>query len=189
MSSPAAEAVDISPTNKKIALLISILALFLAISDISGKQAENDSVAKNIEASNLWSFFQAKTIRRADAIVASETMAVNMGLIQDPLAKAAMQKQIDSWRANAARLESEPDTNEGRKELIVRAKTSEAARDLLKTKNEKFEMASGLFQIAIVLASASIITGISLLVFAAGGMGLLGVALVGLGFFAPTALF
>ena len=49
--------------NKKIALLIAVLALLLSLSEIGGKQAENESIAKNIDASNLWSFFQAKTIR------------------------------------------------------------------------------------------------------------------------------
>ena len=189
MSSHASEAADISPSNKKIALLISILALFLALSEINGKQAENDSVARNIEASNLWSFFQAKTIRRSDAIVAAETMAVNMAGVQDQAAKASMQKQIDAWRANATRLDSEPETGEGRKELMVRAKAAEASRDFLKHKNEKYEMASGLFQIAIVVASASIITGIGLLALAGGGLGVIGICLMGLAIFAPTALF
>ncbi|WP_156395761.1 DUF4337 family protein, partial [Bosea sp. Leaf344] len=49
--------------NKKIALLIAVLALMLSLSEIGGKQAENEAIARNIDASNLWSFFQAKTIR------------------------------------------------------------------------------------------------------------------------------
>ncbi len=185
----ATEAVEHASSNKKVALLIAILALCLSFSEIGGKQAENDAIAKNIEASNLWSFFQAKTIRRADALVAAEAMSATVVGVQDPAAKAAMEKQIAAWRANAVRLESEPETNEGRKELMARAKAAEAERDLSKHRNEKFEIASGLLQIAIVLASASIITGIALLTMVAGGLGAFGLVLMALGMFAPLALF
>lgn len=175
--------------NKGIALLIAMLALLLAFSEIGGKQAENDALAKNIEASNLWAFFQAKTIRRADATVAAEAMTATMAAVQDPAAKAVMQKQIDVWRANAQRLETEPETNEGRRELMARAKAAEAVRDLSKHRNEKFEIASGILQIGIVVASAAIITGVTLLAFAGGGAGLAGLGLMALAQFAPTALF
>src|SRR3954465_11505415 len=53
-----------SGSNKKIALLIAVLALFLAISETLGKGAQTESISKNVEASNLWAFFQAKSIRR-----------------------------------------------------------------------------------------------------------------------------
>lgn len=175
-------------TNRRLALLIAILALFLALSEIGGKQADGDSVAANIEASNLWAFFQAKTIRRADAIVAAETMAVHQAIATDTAAKAAMQKQIDAWRANAARLESEPETNEGRRELMARAKASEARRDVQKARADTFEMASALLQIGIVVASAAIITGMLWLAFVAGGLGLAAFGVMGLAMLAPTVL-
>jgi hypothetical protein len=187
--SSAPDPTEMSGSNKRIALLIAILALLLAFSEIGGKQAESDSLARNIEASNLWAFFQAKTIRRADAIVAAEAMAAHMAGVADPAARAAMQKQIDAWRANAVRLDTEPETNEGRRELMARAKAAEADRDLSKARNEKFEMASGVLQIAIVISSASIITGIGLL--AGGGvvLGVLALGLMALAQFAPLALF
>lgn len=176
-------------SNKGIALLIAMLALLLAFSEIGGKQAEGDSLGKNIEASNLWSFFQAKTIRRSDAIVAADSLTATMAAVSDPAARAVMQKQIDTWRANAQRLETEPDTNEGRRELMARAKAAEADRDLAKAKNEKFEIASGILQIGIVLASAAIITGVTLLAWSGALMGIIGVGLMALAQFAPTALF
>jgi hypothetical protein len=174
--------------NRKLALLIAILALFLALAEIGGKQADGDSVAANIEASNLWSFFQAKTVRRADATVAAEAMTAHMAGVQDPAARAVMQKQVDAWRANAVRLESEPETNEGRKELMARAKASEAKRDILKSRSETFEIASALLQIGIVVASAAIITSIIALAWVAGGLGIIAVGLMSLAMLAPTAL-
>ena len=48
--------------NRKVALVIAILALFLSFSETLGKGAQTEVVTKNIEASDLWSFFQAKDI-------------------------------------------------------------------------------------------------------------------------------
>ena len=47
--------------SKKIGLLIAILALVLAFSETLGKGAQTQALSLNIEASNLWTFFQAKT--------------------------------------------------------------------------------------------------------------------------------
>jgi len=51
-----------------------------------------------------------------------------------------------------------------------------------------FEYGSGAFQVAIVVASAAIITGVGLMIWFAGALGLVGMALTGLGFFAPTLI-
>src|SRR5450631_4299694 len=58
--------------NKKVALLIAVMALFLAISETMGKSAQTAALNYQIEASNLWNFFQAKNIRRTSTIVAAE---------------------------------------------------------------------------------------------------------------------
>jgi hypothetical protein len=88
----------------------------------------------------------------------------------------------------AARLESEPDTNEGRKELMARAKAAELSRDRNNQKNEGFEIASAILQISIVVASAMIITGIAALAYLAGGLGIVAVVLMAVSQFAPTIL-
>ena len=61
-----------SGENKKIALLIAVIALCLALSETLGKGAQTESIAKNVEASNLWAFFQAKSIRRTTVQTAAE---------------------------------------------------------------------------------------------------------------------
>ena len=58
--------------NKGVALLISVLALVLAFSETLGKAAQTNALALNIEASNLWAFFQAKTIRQTVLRTAAE---------------------------------------------------------------------------------------------------------------------
>ncbi|CAD5249995.1 conserved membrane hypothetical protein [Bosea sp. 62] len=178
-----------SKINKRIALLIGILALLLAFSEIGGKNAEQDALAKNIEASNLWAFFQAKTIRGTTLRTAADAMEVELAGASDPAVRERLQKRIDGWKATIARYESEPETNEGRKELIARAKAAEAKRDISSARDDKYDIVSGLLQIAIVVSSAAIITGVALLAWTGVGLGALGLALMIIAEVAPTALF
>jgi hypothetical protein len=106
----------------------------------------------------------------------------------DDAMKAALQKQIDDWQKTAARYRSEPETGEGTEQLAERAKHAEEERDLATAKYHHFELASGAFQISIVLASATIITGIVALAWIAGLLTLTGVVFTALGIFAPHAL-
>ena len=169
----------VDPSNKKIALLISILALLLAITETFSKSYQTEALTKQIEASNLWSFFQAKTIRSTNTkltIEASQVLGKN-----DP----KLNPLIEKWEAAAKRYDSEPETGEGRKELAARAKSAEAARDDFMHKYHLMEIASGALQVAIVLASASIITGVFMLAWVSGILGIASSILGGLALFAP----
>jgi uncharacterized protein DUF4337 len=176
-----------SGENKKIALLIAVIALFLALSETLGKGAQTESIAKNVEASNLWAFFQAKSIRRTVVQTAAEQGKLSLATADDA-AKAGLQKQIDDWQKTAARYRSEPETGEGTEQLAERAKHAEHEREQATAKYHHFELASAAFQIAIVLASATIITGILALAWISGLLALAGLGFTALGLFAPHAL-
>lgn len=175
-------------SNKTIALIISVLALLLAISETLGKAAQTQTLASNIEAANLWAFFQGKTVRRTTVLVAAQEMETMMHHQTDPAVQKSMQGRIDRWRAEAARWESEPETNEGRKELMARAQASERKRDLAEARHHHYEVASAAFQIAIVLASATIITGMAALTWFSLGLGGVGLLFTAIGLFIPKAV-
>ena len=184
-------------SNKTVALVISCLALMLAVSEIFGQKAQTTTLQSNIEASNLWSFYQAKTIRKTIMETAAEEFDVMSTGVADAAQKKAMADRITKWKAAAARYESEPgaaildpktgaDTGktlpgEGRKELVGRAKAAEVVRDKYGNKHFRFELATGSFQIGIVLASAAIVTGIAALLWGAGGLGIVGLILLASG--------
>ena len=174
--------------NRKIALLIAVIALCLALSETLGKGAQTESISKNVEASNLWAFFQAKSIRRTTVQTAAEQSKLSLGSVGDDAAKAAAQKQIDDWQKTAERYRSDPKTGEGQDQLSERAKHSEEERDLAEAKYHHFELASAAFQIGIVLASATIITGIIALSWISGLLTLAGIAFTALGIFMPHLL-
>lgn len=189
--------------NRKVALLIAVLALCLAFSETLGKSAQTAAISFNVEASNLWAFFQAKTIRQT--VLETGTEILKIDLVRDSgnagAAKAALTKRIDSWEKTAARYNTElmeppvrkevnlnPPYGEGRRELMARAIAAEKKRDTALEKYHHYEVASAAFQIGIVLASATVITGMVVLAYLAAGLGAIGLAFMAIGFFAPHAV-
>jgi hypothetical protein len=175
-------------TNKKIALVIAVIALFLAFSETLGKSAQTEGISLNIKASDTWNFFQAKTIRQTTLRVAAQGMTLEANTVTDEAKKAAMLKQADDWMKTVARYESDPKEKDGRKELRAQAEKYEHERDTHLARYHHYEFASAAFQIGIVMASAAVITGMIVLVYAAAGLAVLGLAFMGLGFFNPHLL-
>jgi hypothetical protein len=171
---------------KRVAILISVLAALLALAEMGGKNAQNTALISNQDAANLWAFFQAKTIRMTTMFTAAENLeAIGAGAeAGDNRARAA--DQIAKWKATANRYQSEPDTGEGRKELAARAKAAEGKRDQALVAYHRFEYGSAAFQLGIVLASASVVTGVAMLAYVAGGLGLVGLAFTALGWLMPS---
>jgi hypothetical protein len=174
--------------NKRIALVIAILALFLSFSETLGKGAQNEATTKNIQAADLWAFYQAKDIRRTLVTAAADQTALLEASVTDPAAKAAFDKQIETWRQAAEHYESDPKAGNGRKQLEEKAKDAEEERDLSLAKYHHYELASAAFQVGIVLASGAVITGMLVLVWLGGALGVVGIVLMALGLYAPHAV-
>ncbi len=183
----AHEALHVDNGNRRTALLISILALVLALAETCGKSSQTLALTANVEASNLWQFYQAKTIRQTTLRTASEVLALEASSAS-PETKEAIARQRDKWAATVERYESEPSNGEGRKELVARAKLTEERRERALAAYHHFELASAALQIAVVLASARIITGMAFLTWLAMGLGATGILFCAVGAFAPLAV-
>ena len=189
MDEAADSAVEAKEKDRTVALIIAILALLLALAEAGARRAQHLSTEMNIEASDLFNFYQAKKIRSTVAETAAKSLEAQTTALADPKAREAFEKQIGDFRAIVARFEKDPKTPEDSLDAIQeRANAAVEARELANHRLERYELGSGLAQIAIVLASAAIITGIGALVWFSAGLGLLGAILLALGFFAPTAL-
>lgn len=174
--------------SKYIAIFISILALCLAVAETLAKGAQTNSISYNIEASDKWAFFQAKTIRRTTVETAADQLEIDVKLAKDPTTKAILEKRVADWRATAARYRSEPETQEGSNELMGKAKAAEKKRDLYTEKYHHYEVSSALFQIAIVLASVYLITHVIYMLWVAGTLAALGFVFGFIGLFFPSAV-
>src|SRR5262249_8946218 len=55
-------------TNLRIGLMIAALAALLALLEAGGKSAQTEAINANLNASDLWAFFQSKTARTARSL-------------------------------------------------------------------------------------------------------------------------
>jgi hypothetical protein len=178
----------VSSRNKKIALLIAVIALFLSLSETLGKSAQTAGIELNIKASDTWNFFQAKTVRQTTLRTAAEALRVELTGQTDEGMKSAMSNQIDRWNATVKRYESDPEQKDGRKELKAQAEKYERDRDVAMARYHNYEFGSAAYQIGIVLASAAVITGMIGLAYGAAGLCVIGLIFTGVGMFAPNVL-
>lgn len=171
--------------RKRAALLIIVLAVALAIVEMASKESQFSSLSLNIQSSDTYAFYQAKTIR---GFMLRTVVDAVEALFPDVAERPAAQKQIAAWKTEIVRMDSEPTTREGRKELLERAKSLETERDAQERSYHQFEYAAAGLQLAIVIASAAVITEVVLLEIISAGLGVAGIALAVLGWFAPTLL-
>ena len=177
--------------KKWVAIVISLLALCLALAETLAKSAQTNTIASTVEASNLWAFYQAKTIRQTTFNAATQEMEVMAQLETDPARKAALDKRIAGWKEEVARYQSEPKPNgkgEGRRELQDRAIAEGKKRDVSAEKYHHYEISSAAFQIGIVLASVYLLTNMMMMMMGAGVAAFLGVAFFIIGSFFPSAV-
>ena len=179
------EAGDNNRQKNRSALTISIFAMVLAITSLGGSNAGKEITQENILAANSYAFYQAKSIRQTTLKVAVADMELQ--LMREPAmpvaAKEATLKKIEDYKKTVERYESEPETREGKKELLARAKEHEELRDLAMRKDPWFDYAEGALQIAIVLLSVSILASMPVLYFTGLALGLLGALCSANGFF------
>jgi Domain of unknown function (DUF4337) len=189
MSEATESALEAKEKDRRAALVIAILALFLALSEAGARKAEHISTEKNIESSDLFNFYQAKKIRSTIFEAASAMLESERAGISDPKAQEAFERQIAEFKARVAQIDVDPKKPEDSLEVIQeRANQATGDRELADRRLEHYELGSGLFQIAIVLASASIITGIAGLMWLTIALGAVGAIVMAFGFFAPTVI-
>jgi hypothetical protein len=130
----------------KAGWVIVVFAALLAINTYIGGSNSGKVLNNTIEANNTWAFYQAKSIKQTltemrydDAMAANEI------------------KRAEGLKAKIDRYESDPATGEGKKELMAKARKLEDERAVAKTRSPWYTFAGSLFQIAIVLLSASIL--------------------------------
>jgi hypothetical protein len=170
--------------ENQAALLIAFLAMFLAITSVAGNDNLQAILQSETEIANTWAFYQAKTVRRTSTILAKdqiELMLLGQGSAWAPEAQQAARAKLAAYDADIDRYRNEVD--EGTVDLSNKARDLEAKREHALKQDPNFDFAEGLFQIAIVVASVSIVTKVRVLLYGSAAMGAIAVLLMLNGFF------
>ena len=177
-------------SKKWTALIISIMAMVLAINNVGGGNSAKEATRHNIEASNYYAFYQAKSIKEHQLKVAANQLSDFSGLLlgykagsKEDTVLAAFNSRVLEYANEIYRYESDKESGEGKKQLLEKAKEHEAERDHALKQDPWFDYAEGILQIGIVLLSISILASMPILTVAGGILGLIGTACMLNGFF------
>ena len=158
--------------HARTAIIIAVMAAALALTEFAAKDAQIGSLTNHIAASDTWAQYQAKSVRRT--VLTSEAELLESLSTTDPVIK----KRIADAQANADRMRSEPGAD-GMQQLAEKAHAQEHLRDHQLHRTHTLEIASGGLQIAIVLASISVVIDLPLFLMVSIVLGL-GSAIYGL---------
>ncbi len=141
--------------ERRVALATAIIAVAMAFSSLGGSNSTKEMLLAQQQASDQWAFYQAKVIRehlyRTQAEQAKVAL-VAQGKTLAPEARKALDEMQAKFEAEAARYAKE------KKEIEPEAKRLEALRDVAAARDQNFDYAGVLFQIAIVLGSITILS-------------------------------
>jgi len=146
------------PFDRNVALTMAVIAAVMAVVSVMGQILVTEELLGQQKASDQWSFYQAKDIRRYESEVARDTMA----------ALSAGPGAVNRYAANAERYDKE------RGEIQTEAKKFEEESHVAGAKALRAHIGEVFLEIAIVLASLAILTKRRAMWFASILSGLVG---------------
>lgn len=155
----------------KAGLVIVFMALFLAGNTYIANNFSSIAQTNLLKASNTYGFYQSKSIKQSIA----------EGQLEDAKDKKDKER-IAKLEAKIARYESDPEKGEGKKELLEKARAQDAAREEARLHTPWLTFSGMLFQLAIVLLSASILAVNNKMYNASLGVGAIALLLMAQGY-------
>jgi hypothetical protein len=142
--------------TKRVALTTAIFAVILAITSLGGNHAMKEMLLAQQQASDQWAFYQAKVIR--EHLYRNQKLRLEVDLLEHGSSmKPEARKKLESMLKDVAKEETRYGTE--KREIEKEAKKLEYERDVNRSKDPYFDYGEVLLQIAIVMASISIISG------------------------------
>jgi hypothetical protein len=141
--------------TRRVALITALYAVFLAITSLGGSNAMKEMLLAQQQASDQWSYYQAKAIR--EHLDRSQRIRLEAELLER---KATLKPESrERFEALVKNLEKEEaHFNQEKKQIEKQARLLEKERDLNRSKDPYFDYGEVLLQIAIILASVAILS-------------------------------
>ena len=140
-----------SHKERIVGLIIATIAVVLAIVTHVGNETSNEKILAHVDASDQFSFYQAKKERRSQLELSLDQMKLEYDRLS-PAAQAEADKLIAAYGAQIKHLEDDGDKiQEKGNELVAEARKLEA-------KVKFIELGEIALQISVVLCSITILT-------------------------------
>jgi hypothetical protein len=132
----------------------AVFAVLLAVAALGGNHAMKEMILTQQKSSDQWAFYQAKVIREHEYRGQKLRLEVDL-LERGESVKPEVRDKLDALMKRFA--EEEKRYSDEKKDIEKEAKKLEHERDVWQAKDPYFLLAEALLQIAIVMASVSIL--------------------------------
>lgn len=149
-----------------VSLIISVLAVLVAMVTVLGHREHTEAVLMQARAADQWNVYQAHKIRLQQVSVASDLLS-----LQPSANDAAVKAKLAEYKAHGSRWQTEVD------EDSRKAQEFEAEVSVAEKKAARYDLGEALVQIAVVLASITLLTRSQLYVVVALLLGLTGLGI------------
>ena len=157
--------------TKRVALTTAVFAVVLAITSLGGNNAMKEMLLAQQQSSDQWTFYQAKVIR--EHLYRNQRFPLEVDLLERGASmKPEVREKVEALIKKMS--EEEARYNAEKKEVEKEAKKLEHERDVNRIKDPYFDYGEVLLQIAIVMASVSILSGSRQVFYFALGAAVLG---------------
>jgi hypothetical protein len=140
--------------SRRVALVTAVYAVLLAVAALGGNHAMKEMLLAQQKSSDQWAFYQAKVIREHQYRGQKLRLEVDL-LERGASVSPEVRDKLDGLMKRFA--EEEKRYSEEKKDIEKEAKKLEHERDRYQLKDPYFLFAEALLQIAIVMASVSIL--------------------------------
>jgi hypothetical protein len=144
------------PFTRTVALCVAVYAVVLAVTALGGNNAGKDMIMAQQQASNQWSYYQAKVVRENMYLLEAEKLELDLEVRGAGLS-ADERERLETVRARYAARAAE--YKKEKEEIRAEAEKAQHQRDVAERRDPYFDYAEVLLQIAIVFASVAMLSG------------------------------
>lgn len=148
-----------------VAVTMAILAVLVATATLMGHRAATEELLLQTRASDQWAFFQAKNIRLHEMQAVTDILST-----VQPMDKERTEAMREQYAKEEERYEKEKD------EISEKAQELEKERDLVSQREDRYDAAEVILEIALIICSLTLLTKRRLFWLAGILVGIVGVA-------------
>ncbi len=159
-------------STRLAAVLVAVIAATAVVVEMDAGDQQTAYLAHDVAASDLWSQYQGKSVRRTVMLDAADVLDGEAALLPEPTPPARadrIARMAAADRSAAAQLADDPG-HEGMRQIAARAQAEEGARDHALHLHEGLERSVRGLQIAIVLVGLFMVTRLFWLLFLGGAL-------------------
>ncbi|MBI3802375.1 MAG: DUF4337 domain-containing protein [Nitrospirae bacterium] len=161
--------------ERRVALTTSIFAVVLAIAGLGGSNATKEMLLAQQQASDQWAFYQSKSVKEHQTRTRRMQLEIELAE-RGPNMPPDIRKRTEGLLAQTTEEEKRYQSEKG--EIEKEAKALEQERNIFRARDPYFDFAEVLLQIAIVMASISILSDVPAIFYFSLALASIGTLLV-----------